>query len=138
MPVDREDLRSPCSMTFQILLVEDTDHLGESIRDILTMEGYSVVWVTNGEAGVDAFKGKKFDVVITDIVMPGMDGLQLIKEIRHFSAKLPIIVLSAKATPEDKRLAMGAGATAYITKPCGLDQLIAAVRSFVLPTLPGR
>lgn len=119
-------------MVFHILLIEDTDHLGESISDILTMEGYPVFWASDGETGLDSFVSKKFDLVITDIVMPGMDGFQLIREIRKLSAVVPIIVLSAKATPEDKRMAMDAGATMYLTKPCSLDQLLDAVRSFRL------
>lgn len=119
-------------MTFHILLIEDTDHLGESISDILTMEGYHVLWEFDGQTGLDSFVSKKFDLVITDIVMPGMDGFQLIREIRNLSSAVPIIVLSAKATPEDKRMAMDVGATMYLTKPCSLDHLLDAVRSFRL------
>lgn len=113
-----------------ILLVEDTEDLGENIRDILKMEGYAVRWERDGLSGLNAFNQQRPDLIISDIVMPHLNGLDLIQKIRHSerSNTLPIIILSAKATPEDQQKGMDAGATAYLKKPCKSTELTDMVR----------
>lgn len=107
-------------MPLHILLVEDTEDLGENIRDILSMEGYAVRWERDGLAGLNAFSQQRPDLIISDIVMPQLNGLDLIRTIRQTEGgnTLPIIIISAKATPEDQQKGMDAGATAYLKKPC--------------------
>lgn len=107
-------------MPLHILLVEDTEDLGENIRDILSMEGYTVRWERDGLAGLNAFSQQRPDLIISDIVMPQLNGLDLIRTIRQTEGgnTLPIIIISAKATPEDQQKGMDAGATAYLKKPC--------------------
>lgn len=117
-------------MPLLILLVEDTEDLGENIRDILKMEGYSVRWERDGLAGLDAYKQQRPDLIVRDIIMPRLDGLELIKKIRRIEGDydLPIIILSAKATPEDQQSGIDAGATAYLRKPCKSIELMNTVR----------
>lgn len=117
-------------MALHILLVEDTEDLGENIRDILKMEGYQVRWERNGLAGIDAFNQERPDLIISDIVMPNLNGLELIRKIRLTEGdnNIPIIILSAKATPEDQQKGMDAGATAYLKKPCKSVELTDTVR----------
>jgi DNA-binding response OmpR family regulator len=120
-------------MALHILLVEDTEDLGENIRDILKMEGYHVRWERNGLAGMDAFSQERPDLIISDIVMPNLNGLDLIRKIRLTEGEnnIPIIILSAKATPEDQQKGMDAGATAYLKKPCKSTELTDTVRELL-------
>ncbi|GCC53270.1 response regulator [Chryseotalea sanaruensis] len=122
-------------MALHILLVEDTEDLGENIRDILKMEGYHVRWERNGLAGMDAFSQERPDLIISDIVMPNLNGLDLIRKIRLAEGdnNIPIIILSAKATPEDQQKGMDAGATAYLKKPCKSAELTDTVRELLNP-----
>lgn len=124
-----------CFMPFYILLVEDTEDLGENIRDILSMEGYLVKWERDGLSGLREYLKSKPDLIISDIVMPGLNGLELVKKIRDLegNTSLPIIFLSAKATPEDQKNGIAAGATAYLNKPCKSTDLLSTVRHLLTP-----
>lgn len=118
-----------------ILLVEDTEDLGENIRDILKMEGYHVRWERDGLAGLHAYLQQRPDLIVSDIVMPNLDGLELVRKIRdkEGDTTLPIIILSAKATPEDQQNGMDAGATAYLKKPCKSTELTETVNRLLNP-----
>jgi DNA-binding response OmpR family regulator len=118
-----------------ILLVEDTVDLGELIMQFLELEGYKVTWAQNGEAAIKLVATCNPQLIITDMIMPIMGGIEVIHKIRQSSDaqinKMPIIVLSARATPEDEAFAYQAGATNYIIKPCSITSLINAVQSLV-------
>lgn len=121
-------------MALTILLIEDTEDLGENIRDVLTIEGHKVIWALNGKLGLDAFHQVNPNLIITDIIMPLMNGLEVVHEVRKAEKQLstppvPIIILSAKATPEDQAEGLAAGANIYLKKPCSIDQLKDAIRS---------
>ncbi len=120
-------------MALTILLIEDTEDLGENIRDVLTMEGHKVVWALNGKLGIDAFHQVKPNLIITDIIMPLMNGLEVVREVRNVEKQtntpsVPIIILSAKATPEDQAEGLATGANIYLKKPCSIEQLKDAIR----------
>lgn len=120
-------------MALHILLIEDTEDLGENVRDILTMEGFKVTWIRDGLTGVEFLSKNKIDLILTDIVMPQLNGLDLARRVRATKGMetLPIIMLTAKATPEDEAIGMEAGANLYLRKPCNRAVLISSVRSLI-------
>lgn len=124
----------------RILLIEDTEDLGENIRDVLSIEGFDVVWARNGKAGFDTYREINPDLIVTDIIMPLMNGLEVVREVRASekqtgTSPIPIIILSAKATPEDQAEGLAAGANIYLKKPCSIDNLLKAVRSLITSDL---
>jgi DNA-binding response OmpR family regulator len=127
-------------MAMRILLIEDTEDLGENIRDVLRMEGFDVVWARDGQAGFTTYREINPDLIVTDIVMPLMNGLEVVREVRAAekqtsTSPIPIIILSAKATPEDQAEGLAAGANIYLKKPCSIDILMKAVRSLITTNL---
>jgi DNA-binding response OmpR family regulator len=120
-------------MDKQILLVEDTKVLAENIADILRMEGYGVTIAGDGEAALFHLKENGCDLVITDIVMPRMDGITLVTEIRRHDrfTSLPVIVLSAKATEETLSQCKHAGANLFLKKPCDTEYLLNSISTLL-------
>jgi DNA-binding response OmpR family regulator len=123
-------------MAKRILLIEDTEDLGENIRDVLHIEGYDVEWARNGKVGYETYREINPDLIITDIIMPLMNGLEVIREVRTFEKQtnatpVPIIILSAKATPEDQAEGLAAGANLYLKKPCSIVNLLSSVHTLI-------
>lgn len=120
-------------MDKQILLVEDTKVLAENIADILRMEGYGVTIAGDGEAALSHLKENGCDLVITDIVMPRMDGITLVTEIRRQERfiSLPVIILSAKATEETLAQCKQAGANLFLKKPCDAEYLLNSISTLL-------
>ncbi len=116
-----------------ILLVEDTRHLAEEIGDILRLEGFHVLFGSNAVNALEILSGTTPDLIITDLLMPVMDGFEFIRHVRAMPplAGIPIIILSAKTSPEDKLLGMAVGASAYVNKPCKAHELIARINTFI-------
>ncbi|MFO7865161.1 MAG: response regulator [Salinivirgaceae bacterium] len=117
-------------MSKNILVVDDSDSIRELVSVTLQDEGYTVV---SGKDGVDAqeqLNGQTIDLVITDLHMPNMDGIELIKHIRSTEAykTTPILFLTTESQTEKKKLAKEAGATGWIVKPFVPDKLKAAIR----------
>ncbi|MBI3220045.1 MAG: response regulator [Bacteroidetes bacterium] len=115
-------------MKWKILLIEDTEDLGEMICDILAMEGFEIIWAKDGRMGIDFFHTQKPDLIITDMIMPVLSGLEAIKYIRAEAASsIPIIILSARSSPEDQKSGLDAGASLYLRKPCSNSLLVESV-----------
>jgi two-component system KDP operon response regulator KdpE len=112
----------------RILVVDDEPQLTRVLRTGLTSRGYDVRAAADGVAGFETFTDWHPDLVITDLAMPVMDGLELCRRVRAVSA-VPIIVLSAKGEEKTKVEALDIGADDYITKPFGIDELLARVRA---------
>ncbi|HPS83597.1 MAG TPA: response regulator transcription factor, partial [Bacteroidales bacterium] len=108
----------------RILLVEDDRTLSTLVRDILEINKYEVVLCSNGEEGLATFKSQKFDLLLVDIMMPKMDGITMIKEIRRYDQRVPIIIISAKDMKDDKVEGFRAGADDYVVKPFSTDELL--------------
>lgn len=113
----------------KILLIDDTLSLLEEIKDILTMEGHEVHTASNGYDGLEKISKLMPDLVITDLIMPEMDGYQLIQKIKSLSKfkDTPVIVLSAQASKDNKDKAFTLNADKYLTKPCSIDHLLTAI-----------
>ena len=111
-----------------ILIVEDDSNIRELLRLYLTQEGYAVETAQDGGEGLRSFKLLHPDLVLLDLMMPVMDGTQVIREIRAVS-KTPVIMLTAKAETFDKVTGLELGADDYVTKPFEMRELIARVRA---------
>lgn len=113
----------------KILVVEDTESIREELCDILRMEGYHVFEADNGKHGLKIAKQETIHLIISDIVMPEVDGLDFFKEINlnTKTKNIPFIFLSARANKETMKTAMGMGALDYIIKPVNPDDLLLVV-----------
>ncbi len=107
-----------------ILLVEDEDFIRESTSEILEMNGYKVTTAPNGEAGIETARKKDFDVVLTDLKLPGASGIDVIKAVKAVSPNTACIILTGYGSIETTIEAMKAGAFTYLQKPLGKDQLL--------------
>ncbi len=107
----------------RLLLVDDEPHFCKVMAMHLADEGYLVATVTNGEEALERFKAEDYHLVVTDLKMPGMDGLVLLERIRDLSAHVPVVVLTAYGTVDTAVQAMKLGAFDYILKPVDVDEL---------------
>jgi len=113
---------------FRVLVVEDEAPLAESIEYALESEGFQVTTAGTGPAGLDAARADSPDVVLLDLMLPGMSGLDVCREIRSFS-DAAIIMLTAKDAEADKVAGLELGADDYMTKPFSMRELIARIRA---------
>src|SRR5437016_8656903 len=117
-------------MTSRILVVDDEKHILELARLYLTREGYEVEGVGDGAQAVARFSQVKPDLVILDIMLPGVDGLTICKEIRKHS-QVPIIMLTARDEVTDKVVGLEVGADDYLTKPFHPQELVARAKALL-------
>jgi DNA-binding response OmpR family regulator len=115
----------------KILVIEDESSVREGLVDSLSFEGYSVIWRENGKDGVLAYEQEKPDLVILDVMMPGLDGLEVCRRIRQNGTYTPIIILTAKCSEIDKVVGLEIGADDYLTKPFGMRELFARVKAIL-------
>jgi two-component system, OmpR family, KDP operon response regulator KdpE len=111
-----------------ILVVDDEPQILRVMRASLPARGYEVRTASDGDEALDEIGKQMPDIIILDLVMPGMSGLEVCRRVREFSA-VPVIVLSAKGSESDKVAALDLGADDYVTKPFGMDELLARVRA---------
>ena len=112
----------------RILVVDDESQITRVLRTALTSQGYDIRTANDGETALEIVKDWPPDLVVTDLAMPGMDGLELCRRLR-VSMKVPIIVLSVRGEERTKVKALDAGADDYVTKPFGMEELLARVRA---------
>ena len=117
-------------MTKRILIVEDEEKLVTNLADKLRAEGYDVYTALDGERGWELARHERYDLIVLDIMLPGLDGLSLCRMIRNDgkTADVPIIMLTARGTEVDKIVGLESGADDYIVKPFGLGEFLARVR----------
>jgi two-component system KDP operon response regulator KdpE len=113
----------------RILIVDDERQITRVLRTSLQSSGYDVSVAGNGLEAFDAYKATNPDLIITDLAMPEMDGLELTRAVRQISAAPPIIVLSVREQEGMKVAALDAGADDYVTKPFSMPELLARVRA---------
>ncbi|MGN1346046.1 MAG: response regulator transcription factor, partial [Eubacteriales bacterium] len=116
---------------FHILLAEDDTNLQNALSKSLQNAGYTVVSAADGKNAYDKFCAERFDLVITDIMMPYMDGNKLTAEIRKISSEIPILMLTALETIDDKEKGFNAGADDYLVKPFALKELVLRVKALL-------
>jgi len=119
----------PASQTRRILMVEDEIDLGALVARHLESDGNAVRVVTSGESALEAIQAERFDLVLLDIMLPGMDGLEVCRWMRARRILTPVIMLTARSSEPDKVLGLETGADDYLTKPFSLRELAARVRA---------
>jgi two-component system response regulator QseB len=112
----------------RILLAEDDELLGAGIDDALRRAGHTVEWLRNGAQALAALEHDEFEVVVLDLGLPGMDGIEVLRRARALGNKTPVLVLSARDAPEQRVAGLDAGADDYLIKPFDVDELLARVR----------
>jgi len=115
----------------KILLVEDDPHLAKGLRFNLEREGYEVSLVDNGVSALDLLREDDFDLLILDLMLPTMGGLDVARKIRETNMRFPILMLTAKSTKKDKEIGFEAGADDYLTKPFHLPELLLRVKGIL-------
>ena len=112
----------------KILAVDDEPQILRAVRTSLAARGHEVLTAPNGETALDTLSSSEVDLVILDLGLPGIDGVEVIRRLRSWSA-VPVIVLSVRDAQSDKVAALDAGADDYVTKPFGMDELQARMRA---------
>lgn len=115
----------------KLLYAEDEIAMSEAVTDILTYHNYIVDAVYNGKDALDYAMCEKYDAVILDIMMPEMDGLQVLKEMRKAGNRTPVLLLTAKAQIEERIEGLDAGADDYLPKPFNMGELLARIRAML-------
>jgi two-component system, OmpR family, response regulator ArlR len=113
----------------RILIVEDETHLAEALTQILRKNNYTVDAVNDGEAGLDYALTDIYDLIILDIMLPKMDGISVLKNIRKEGIATPVILLTAKGEISDKVTGLDSGADDYLAKPFATEELLARIRA---------
>ena len=117
----------------KILIADDEPTLVSTLQYNLEREGYSVVIATDGEAAVAAARERHPDLIVLDIMMPRLNGLEVCRILRR-EMHVPIVILSARGDERDRAAGVEAGADDYVTKPFSMGELIARIRSLLLPS----
>ncbi len=112
----------------RILIVEDEESIAELERDYLELSGFEVELEANGKTGLEKALKEKFDLLILDLMLPGMDGFEICRQVRK-EKNMPILMVSAKKDDIDKIRGLGLGADDYITKPFSPSELVARVKA---------
>jgi len=117
----------------RVLVVEDEAHLAQGLRFNLEAEGYSADVVGDGEAATDLLLGKReaFDAIVLDIMLPGKDGFSVVSELRAAQNYVPVLMLTARGSPEDVLKGFAAGADDYLAKPFDLSILLARLQGLL-------
>lgn len=113
----------------RILIVEDEVHLAEALTQILKKNNYSVDAAHDGEVGLDNALSNIYDVIILDIMLPKVDGITILKEIRKERISTPVILLTARGEITDRVIGLDSGADDYLAKPFATEELLARIRA---------
>lgn len=111
----------------RILVVEDEAHIAEGLRLNLQLQGYTVAVVDSGVSALEKWRQWRPDLIVLDIMLPGIDGFSVLQSIRLENARIPILVLSARGTPEDRILGLTYGSDDYLVKPFHLEEFLLRV-----------
>jgi two-component system, OmpR family, alkaline phosphatase synthesis response regulator PhoP len=111
----------------RVLIVEDNPDLAYGLRTGLEIEGYEVQVAEDGETGLDRARAWDPDLVMLDLMLPGMDGYRVLRTLREGGSDVPVLILTARGEEADKVLGFRLGADDYVTKPCGVLELLARV-----------
>ncbi len=114
----------------RVLVIEDDTTLGHALQEFLAEQGYAVDWLTGGDQVLGAVAGQTYDLLLLDLNLPGMSGLDVLRQLRSGGQQTPVLILTARDGLEDRVAGLDAGADDYVTKPFELAELAARVRAF--------
>jgi len=118
-------------MTSRILIVEDEKHLAEALAHNLKFEGYDTHVVGDGESGLESFAGEEFDLVVLDVMLPGISGFDVCERLREAGNRVPVLFLTARNTDSDRIQGLRHGGDDYMTKPFLLEELVLRIRGIL-------
>jgi len=124
-------------MPVRLLIIEDEKKIADFIKRGLKEEGYAADVALDGEEGRLLATTNDYDLIVLDLMLPGVDGMTLCRNLRSRGSSVPIIMLTAKDRVEDKVLGLEAGATDYVTKPFAFAELLARIRAQLRQSAPG-
>ncbi len=115
----------------KVLYAEDERQLSVAVTEILKIEGFSVTPVYDGEEALDALKNDYYDAAVLDIMMPKKDGIEVLETMRRDGNHIPVLMLTAKATVDDRITGLSTGADDYLAKPFAMKELVARLQSLM-------
>ncbi|WP_082174535.1 response regulator transcription factor [Bacillus sp. FJAT-27231] len=121
-------------MKYRILVVEDEVQIAKVLKIELEYEGYEVLVAHDGKSGLEAALHEKLDLILLDVMLPGLNGIEILRRVRKTNSLIPIILLTARNMTMDKVTGLDQGANDYITKPFEIEELLARVRSCIRQT----
>lgn len=113
----------------RILLAEDDELLGSGLSHALARAHYAHEWVRDGETALSLAASSRFDIIVLDLGLPGLDGMAMLRELRARGSGVPVLILSARDTTQDRVLGLNSGADDYLVKPFELDELFARIHA---------
>jgi len=122
----------------RVLVIEDNENLAFGLRNNLEIEGYEVDVETEGTRGLERARESPPDLVLLDLMLPGMDGFRVLHELRQSGFQMPVLILTARGEESDKVRGLRLGADDYVTKPFGLLELLARVEALLRRARPPR
>ena len=124
-------------MTTRILLIEDDQELNELLSEFLALENFEVDQAFDGEQGLNMALNGQYDALVLDIMMPKMNGLDLLKQFR-VNNKTPVLMLTARSDEVDRIVGFEMGADDYLPKPCNPREIVARIRAILSPCSPSK
>ena len=121
-----------------ILIIEDDPDLGFGLRNNLEIEGYAVEIAVDGPSGLAVLGERRFDLVMLDLMIPGIDGLRVLRMMRDRGDRTPVLILTARGQEEDKVRGLKLGADDYVTKPFGVLEVLARIEALLRRAKPSR
>jgi two-component system response regulator MprA len=115
----------------QVMIVDDEPALRSAIRRALALEGYGVSEAASGEEAISALHSDRVDAILLDVLMPGIDGLEVCRRLRAAGDRTPVLMLTARETVSDRVAGLDAGADDYLVKPFALEELLARLRALL-------
>ncbi|HZM46194.1 MAG TPA: response regulator transcription factor [Burkholderiales bacterium] len=113
----------------RILLVEDDELLGSGLSHALARAHYAHEWVRDGETALNLAASSRFDIIVLDLGLPGLDGMTMLRQLRARGSGVPVLILSARDATQDRVLGLNSGADDYLVKPFELDELFARIHA---------
>lgn len=114
----------------RVLVIEDDTTLGHALQEFLVEQGYAVDWLADGDQALGAIAGQSYDLLLLDLNLPGLSGLEVLRRLRAHNEQVPVLILTARDGVEDRVAGLDAGADDYVTKPFEIAELAARVRAF--------
>ena len=115
----------------RLLLVEDDMMIGETVRDVLRAENFALDWVRDGNAADTVLQTEQFDLVLLDLGLPRLDGVEVLRRLRARKDATPVLIVTARDALQDRVAGLDAGADDYVLKPYDIDELLARIRALI-------